>query len=613
MSTRIDWRSRLARAAAAAACLALAWAILVALTGGVRGHIGPVLVSSRDWERSGVAAAVFYSVALLLARPGHRSLPWVWLVDCVERGSPVVAIVAAAAVLWFGLQYGARVAGGADSLGYVSQAYLWLHGDLQIEQPLAAEAPWLFADDSMTPLGYTPGAVRHTSVPTYPPGLPMIMAGSLIVCGACGPFYVAPLFGALMVVLTWGLAHRLTESGLTSALAAVMMASSPAFLFNLVVPMSDVVTAALWIAAFVLLTWPRPWHAAAAGFLAGAAILVRPNLVLLSVAGVLAVELWTTGTRHPVRRGRRALAFLLGVVPAAAAVGIINDLLYGSPLRSGYPRFAHLFAVEHFPANLRLYATWLVESQSAAVFLALVPVLFRPARPAWLTFNKAVPLVAFTAILCVSYFFYLEFDAWWFLRFFLPAFPFLFMLVAAALVWLGRLLPASLGIPALVATSIFVVGYSLGFVASRRLPEIGGGEQRYGAVAEYVDRQLPPNAAIIAMQHSGTLAFYTGRITIRYDRLPGQRLRSVIDWLSAKGYRPYLVLEEWEEEKYRRYFSSGQDALSRLDVPVLAETTPGIPVRIYDPLGPPGATIPPIPIPVVPTRACAEPRGYWGR
>jgi hypothetical protein len=602
------WRLRLAELAAAATCISALCALVVWWLDGVRGSLGPLIISAREPWRIVAVAVVCYAVALILTPRGDQSLPWARLLHRVERRSFLLAAAPAAAVLVFALEYGARVAGGADSFGYVSQAYLWLRGDLHIEQPLAAEAPWLFANDSFTPLGYTPGA-NHTAVPTYSPGLPMIMAAAAIACGACGPYYVTPLFDALMVLLTWALAYRLTRSGLTSGVAAMLMASAPALLFNVVVPMSDVATAALWIASLLLLTWPRAWHAAASGLVAGAAILVRPNLVVLAAAGLIAAELWPVERRPPVSKGQRAVAFLLGVVPAVAALAIINNSLYGSPLSSGYPRLARLFAAGHFPANLVLYSQWLVESQTALVFLALVPVLFQRARPAWLTVRHATPVVVFVALLSASYLFYLVFDAWWFLRFFLPGFPFLFVLVSASLIWLARLPPAFVGVPALAIVVGSVVGYSLQFVAVQRLSEIGSGENRYAAVAEYIDRELPANAAILGVQHTGTLAFYAGRLTLRYDRLPGQRLQSVLDWLTLKGYRPYIVLEDWEERNYRQTFSAGGDALSRLELPVLAETTPGIKVRIYDALAESNRALPPIVIQVIPPRSCPEPRG----
>ena len=74
----------------------------------------------------------------------------------VDRFAPIGAIVAAVAVLWLGVTFGSRAATGADAFGYVSQAYLWLKGDLQIQQPLSREFPWPHPEETFTPLGYRP-------------------------------------------------------------------------------------------------------------------------------------------------------------------------------------------------------------------------------------------------------------------------------------------------------------------------------------------------------------------------------------------------------------------------------------------------------------------------
>jgi hypothetical protein len=602
-------RARLAHVAAAVACLAILWSVAVALTGGFRADFGFFSVSSRSWWRPGVIAALLIALTFLLGPSAHRAQAWHWVFD---RAAGAAAMVAALIVLVFGLNVGARVAGGADSFGYVSQSYLWLKGDLHIPQPLAPQAPWPFAPESLAPLGYKPGAAPATSVPTYAPGLPMLMAASIVACGACGPFYVGPVFAALLIVGTWMLALRWTTDRLTRALATVLMASSPVLLFNIVAPMSDAATAALWIWCLILLTWPRVWHAALAGLVAGVAILVRPNLVILAFAAALAAELWTDAVR-PVARGRRAVVFLIAVAPAVLIVGLINNDLYGSPFRSGYAPFSEIYSLARFPTNLALYTHWLIESQTILVFLAILPIAIRSARPAWLTGARALPALAFSALVCLSYLFYLQFDAWWFLRFFLPVFPLLFILVAAGASWLAHRLPPVIAGVIVGAVVLVVIYRQVEFARDRGLSMIGQGEQRFAAVADYVVRELPANAVIIALQHSGTIAFYSGRTTIRYDLLPHQRIRSIVDWLSANGHRPYLVLEDWEEEKYKRRFAPGEDALSLLRIPVIAQTTFSITVRIFDPLGPPEAEAHPDLIQPTSARSCPGPRGFWGR
>ena len=105
----------------------------------------------------------------------------------------LVALATAATSFVIAIQYGAFVAGGGDSSGYVSQADLWLKGDLLVEpRPWSemAEHPrsaWLFC-----PLGYRPGPVRGTIVPTYSPGLPLMMAAFLAGVAASGALATRP-------------------------------------------------------------------------------------------------------------------------------------------------------------------------------------------------------------------------------------------------------------------------------------------------------------------------------------------------------------------------------------------------------------------------------------
>ena len=61
----------------------------------------------------------------------------------------MVVVVSAA-----GIMNGLCAAGGSDEYGYVSQAELWLNGDLRIDQRFARQAPWRDADWSFAPLGY---------------------------------------------------------------------------------------------------------------------------------------------------------------------------------------------------------------------------------------------------------------------------------------------------------------------------------------------------------------------------------------------------------------------------------------------------------------------------
>lgn len=517
----------------------------------------------------------------------------------------------AGCVLWFGVAYGSRAAAGADSFGYVSQAYLWLKGDLRLEDPLYLSRHWPHMELTLAPLGYQPGPERRMIVPTYSPGIPLIMAGFHLLFGICGPYLVTPVFGALLVLGTYWLALRVTLSRATSLVAAALMAGSPAFLFNLMAPMSDTATAALWVWAMLLLTWPGVWHAALAGCAAAIAVAARPNLAVLAAAGVLAAVTWPPHGAPAPRRAVRAAVFVAAIVPAALFIAALNDSLHGSPLRSGYGPTSSLYALSHFPDNVRQYSAALLRSESWVVLFALAPLLVARVRAAWLTARVALPAVAFVAIVCASYLFYLPYGEWWYLRFFLPAFPFFFVLAAASLVGLSRVLRPGWSALLLVVCLGALLGFRWRFAESLGVLNAGHDEYRYVAVGQYVQRALPANAIILTRQHSGSIRYYSGRPTIRWDFFPEGRFPWVIPKLQELGYRPYILLERWEERQFLERFGD-RGPLGRLEMRVVAEMRNPMGIRLYDPLPSlPGAG-PPDRI-AIHSRACVGPGGVWAR
>src|SRR5258705_426569 len=73
-----------------------------------------------------------------------------------------------------------------------------------------------------------------------------------------------------------------------------LVATSPAMLFQLMVPLTDVPVAGAWGAAFYCLLGSGAWRALSAGLLAGLAIMIRPNLVTLAAVMGLwyALHVW---------------------------------------------------------------------------------------------------------------------------------------------------------------------------------------------------------------------------------------------------------------------------------------------------------------------------------
>jgi hypothetical protein len=486
-----------------------------------------------------------------------------------DRGARYACAVVALAALYAGLHWGSTTAGGADSYGYVSEAQLWRRGRLTIEEPIARQSPWPLAIDTWAPLGYRAAPGRSDAiVPLYSPGLPLLMAAFQTIGGFCAAFVVVPLCGALAIWLTYVLGVRLFAAPAIGLCGALLLATSPIFLYQLMNPMTDVPVTAAWTLALVLAVseWPL-----AAGLAVGAAILIRPNLAACAIV----LGPWLTVTRG------RPLRFAIGVAPAIAAVAAINATVYGAPWISGYGTLADLYAVSYVSTNVSQFLRWLLETQTPVVALALVYfVVPHVCRDASIRHPRLL-LGGAIGVVWLSYLFYVPFDAWWYLRFLLPAWPATMLLVAVVLDAIARRMMRPRDASVFVLAATLVLAASGVRVAAKRYAfDIGRAERRYVDVARFVSGHTDPDAVLISLQHSGTLRLYANRLTLRFDQLDAAWLDRAVAFLRERGRHPYVVLEGAEIDLFTRRFGALNE-LGRLDWRPFA-TLAGADVSIYD-------------------------------
>ena len=564
-------------------------AIAAVAAGGFSFTVGSVLVRShRPWVAVAVALVSAVLAAWLDAPSYFRpALSAAW--DRRDRVATWLAASAAFTILIVGFAWGDFVAGSADSYGYVSQALLWARGDISTPNPIALESPWPAADWTFSPLGYRPALVPGVSVPTYPPGLPLVMAVFVRCFGPDAVFWVVPLLGALAV---WSAYHwaRAAVGPVPGAMAAILLAASPVFLFQLFQPMSDVPVTAWWVTSLALMIRGR---FLGAGVCAGLALLTRPNLTPLGLCVVpwVAYEAYVRA-RTRSAAARAVLEFGVPFALAFASVLTLSYTIYGDPLMSGYGAARDLFGLQYISGNLARYPVWLWQTQTPFVYLALgAPLL------AWLAHRgrrsnteNNLPAVGrvlwatgFAAVVIGCYLGYFPFDAWWYLRFLLPALPVLLALAA----WVACRAIGALAVHwrapvtvvlILALASIYVQTAREGLAFSLR-----EGEQRYVRAGRYAAEHLPLRSVFICVQHSGSLRFYGGSLTLRWDWLDPAWLDRTVDHLRRAGYHPYFALEIQEEDAFRERFSAASP-LGRLDWPALADLRQNVVVRFYDPL-----------------------------
>ena len=502
--------------------------------------------------------------------------------------TPMVPVALALLTVAIGLQFGARAVGGSDSSGYVSQAELWATGRLRIEQPIFHELDSISMRQALVPLGWTrspdhPDAI----VPSYPAGLPLTMAVFQRAGGRDAVFYVVPLLGGLAVWATYLMGVRFAGRSVGLA-AAVLLASSPAFLFQLMFPMSDVPVTAWWALSLALLDVKRRDAALVSGLATGLAILTRPNLG--PVAAVPALFLVWQAVRERRLLGpsvQRMLLFAAGSIPACLAVVAINRLWYGSSVSSAYGPLQALYSWRYLRPNVVRFSGWLLQSQSPLIFAAAVaPFLLRRNVTSQDVRGGSRPLtVVFFGVIAVvfaSYFFHVPFDTWWYLRYLLPAYPPILVLAAFVLITAAaRLVPTRRHIVTAVIVGA-VVYHGIAFSRTKTVFVIRQGQSNFLAVARYVAERLPSNAVLISWQHSGSLTYYTGRPIQRYDVLLPEVLDNGIAELLQLGYHPYLVLTPFERSDFGERFRDASPLASLDWMPMARDRISG--VEVFDPL-----------------------------
>ncbi len=498
---------------------------------------------------------------------GRAVLLWSWF----ARRPALLAAGLSIALTLITAHYGPRAVGGADEYGYASQAELWLEGRLTIDQSFVRQVPWPYAERSFAPLGYHPHPRdRGTLVPTYSPGLPMLLAAAKFAGGQDAMFLVVPITAGLLTLATFLIGRRLGSPGAGLA-GAWLVATSPTVLFMTMATMSDVPVAAAWAWAFVMLLGRSVTSAAAAGVLSSIAILIRPNLAPL--AAVLALH-YVLLTRTGERRRSAALqlgAFVVALLPGTACVAALNDRLHGSPLTSGYGALSELFDVQRMPVNLQLYLTWLAESHTPIALVGLLAV-FVPLRRIRLplqTIDLSIVIALFVGFVWALYCAWLIFDVWWFTRFMLSSWPFIMLALGGIVVSLYAASPRSLR--ALVVAAVIALGlYQFHFAREWQTFGARDGRRRFVAAARLIRAVTGGNSVVLSKDHNGSIRYYGGRMTIDYSWMPrGASLDAGLQWLKSHGVPAYLAVEDWELPEVRAKFA-GSDALRALDRPPVA-------------------------------------------
>ncbi len=302
---------------------------------------------------------------------------------------------------------------------------------------------------------------------------------------------------------------------------------------------------------------PGPWADVFLGAALGLGVWVRPNMGLL----VAVVAAWFLFRREWHRLARTALA----VAPFLVAEALLNWHLFGVPWRTGYGEIPFGDAPTEILARGGRYLLKL-NVQQGGVGLGLFALALLWSRLA--RAHRFLLAGVFGTLLCFFAAYRFD-DAWWYLRFLVPAFPAVVLVEAGFFVRLAK----AAKFPRLrrAATVLLVCGLALGewlYGSQKRIYTLKDNEQRYPNAARLAASVVRPPAVVLSMQHSGSLRYFSGLATARYDTTTPETLAAALVGVSARGGRAYLVADDWELERMangeRRFLLAGASPLGHV-------------------------------------------------
>ena len=369
--------------------------------------------------------------------------------------------------------------------------------------------------------------------PSYPLGLPLHLVAFSWIAGLDWASVPVNICAALAAGwLCYLLARRLDLPKGPALAGAAVLLFCPLFLFTAIQPMSDLLALTWTLAAlYAALRAREGWRwGVACGVAIAVAVLTRPTDLLVVVPVIIALGIdW-----------RAYLWVGLGGLPGAIALGFYNRAIYGSAFSTGYGNVWSAFSGEFAAHNFPFFARWIPGLLTPLVLAALLAPFRATAR------RREIAVLGTWAVILIGFyaFYYHSGETWWYLRFILPAFPALIVISLAVL----HSFP-DVAARKIVGVLLLVValGWEITLCDRFNLIYNKSGEATYFDAAAWSRSHLPADAAIVCMQVSGAMYYYTDFLLLRWDQIDPSKIPPLVAAVRAAHRPVYAILYEFEE------------------------------------------------------------------
>jgi hypothetical protein len=316
-----------------------------------------------------------------------------------------------------------------------------------------------------------------------------------------------------------------------------IVAASPLYLFMSLQAMSDV-PSLFWTTAAVLAALKcrkSPPFALVAGCAMALDVLLRPTNIFALVPVCVALGV----------APKRWILFMLGGIPGVIFFACHTIAAYGRLFTTGYGDNPD-FATSYVPETLLHYAIWIpiLFTPIAVLCLALPFNRTDEARTRWILGSWIASFAAFYAFYKCTH------ETWWYLRFLLPAIPAIVVgsllvcrNVVSFVVRRFSLIPFKGG--AVLALALVAIN-SFWWTQKLHALDIGRDELKYGTVAEWMTKNLPPSAVCLSAQMSGSIFYFTSFTLIRCESVRPDSVEAIDTAIRASKRPLYAILYPFE-------------------------------------------------------------------
>ena len=110
----------------------------------------------------------------------------------------------------------------------------------------------------------------------------------------------------------------------------------------------------------------------------------------------------------------------------------------------------------------------------------------------------------------------------------------------------------------LLVAAVLIAVLQVRVATERQAFELRTLEARFRVAGETIRDRLPAGATAITVWDSGSIRYHAGNEVVLWDSLDPSWLDRAAAWLENDGRTPVVVVERWEESRFRERFAGQQ-------------------------------------------------------